>query len=88
MSIEKSIDELIEAGWHVLESDFDEASFEKWKAQAADCVNALLGPNHTYTEYFRDYIREPGQKNLLAATGILSAVREEIGKEASRAKRS
>lgn len=82
MSIEKKIDDLIETGWHVLESDFDQAAFQKWRKQAVDCVNALLGPDHTYSGYFRDDIREAGQKNLLTATGVLFAVREEMTKKA------
>ncbi len=42
MSLEQSVDSLIEAGWHVIDSDFDIAAFTHWRKQALDCVGALM----------------------------------------------
>ena len=44
----KAIDELINAGWEVLESDFDPVAFMKWRRSAYECVVVLLGPDHPY----------------------------------------
>jgi hypothetical protein len=37
-----------------------------------------LGPDHTYTQYFGDYVREAERTNLLAGRGILTAVKEQM----------
>lgn len=76
--LEKPIDDLIEAGWHVLESDFDDAAFHHWKIQAFNCITALLGPDHTYAQHFEDYVKEAEKTRLLAGRGILAAVREQM----------
>lgn len=76
MSIERQIDDLIESGWDVLNSNFDPIVFQNWRNQAADCIVALLGPHHTYTEYFNSFVQFPEPKNLLTGKGILTAARE------------
>lgn len=71
---ERQIDALIEAGWHVLESDFDEAAFLHWRAMAHECLESLLGPHHAYTEHFKYNMRQPGTTILLSGVGVLAAV--------------
>jgi hypothetical protein len=76
MAIEDRIDKLIKAGWGVVESDFDEGAFLNWKVRAADCLSDLVGPDHIYTEYFRDYVRRNVMRDVLTAEGLLMAARE------------
>jgi hypothetical protein len=78
MTVEQRIDNLIEAGWNVLDSDFDRSAFADWRRKALDCVAALLGPSHAYTGYFRDFVDEAETKSLLAGEGILVAAKEQI----------
>lgn len=73
---EQRIDELIRAGWDVLDSDFDETAFLTWRKRAVDCLTDLLGPHHVYTEYFRDYVTRAESANLLTGSGVLIAVKE------------
>jgi len=80
MLIEKKIDDLIKAGWDVLESDFDTAAFRTWKKQVRNCLAALGGPDHTYTRYFEDYVKQAEEMNVLAGAGILAAAKEQIVK--------
>lgn len=70
---EREIDSLIEAGWYVLESDFNEAAFLHWRAMAHECLVSLLGPDHTYTEHFENNMRQPEATILLSGVGILVA---------------
>ena len=72
---EKQIDALIEAGWHVLESNLDEAAFLHWRMRAHDCLNALLGPRHAYTEHFEYHMRQSKAITLLSGVGVLAAAR-------------
>ncbi len=58
MLVDNMIDDLIEAGWYVLESDFDLKALSNWRKEAFECVTALMGPDHTYTQYFKDFVRE------------------------------
>ncbi len=46
MLLEKRIDDLIEAGWEVLTSDFDEKAFLNWRKRAVDCLTDLVGSEH------------------------------------------
>jgi hypothetical protein len=62
----------------VLESDFDETAFQNWRREAFKCLNAILGPKHAYTQYFKEYVHHPQRAELLAGRGILSAAREEV----------
>lgn len=84
MVLEQRIDDLIQAGWHVLDTDFDEKAFQNWKIQAFNCLTALLGPEHTYTQRFKDYVRQSDQKQVMAGGGLLVAAKEEIKKNVLR----
>lgn len=69
------IDALINAGWRVLESDFDEATFTEWRKEAFRCLTVLVGEDHAYTEHFRDCLKErnPASRSLLTEVGLLTA---------------
>lgn len=77
MSVEQRIDDLIEAGWGVLDSDFDPVAFHRWRRRAFDCLTAMLGSDHVYTRHFENFVRLGGKTDLLAAGGILSAAKEQ-----------
>ena len=76
--MEKMIDDLIEAGWEVLNSDFDKLAFMNWRRRALDCITRLAGPDHPYAQYFKSLVEETGQISLLTGTGILVAAKENI----------
>lgn len=75
---EKLIDDLIEAGWYVLDTNFDETAFRNWRERALYCLAGLLGQDHHYTESFRSWVQGHEKNNVLTGGGILSAVKEEI----------
>jgi hypothetical protein len=79
MLSEKRIDDLIEAGWHVLESDFDKDAFQSWRREAFKFLTAMLGPEHAYTRYFEKYVHNYPRAGLLTGGGILSAAKEQMG---------
>lgn len=78
MAIEEPIDDLIEAGWGVLDSDFDPVAFQRWRRRAFDCLRAMVGPDHVYTRHFERFVRQEGEADLLIASGILSAAQEQM----------
>jgi hypothetical protein len=71
MLSEKGIDELIEAGWHVLESDFRETAFQKWRRETLKFLTEMLGPKHMYTRYFQEHLQHLEGAELRTAGGIL-----------------
>ena len=73
MLVEKEIDHLIEAGWRVLRSDFNEVVFGEWRKEALSCLTTLCGSEHAYTEYFRNKIRKAAVGNVLTGVGVLTA---------------
>ncbi len=75
MTIETQLDALIRAGRNVLAADFNEASFREWQRQALVCISAICGPDHTYTEYFRNRVRKAEEQNVLTGLGLLTAAR-------------
>ena len=82
MKVEQRIDELIKAGWGVLESDFDPNAFQNWRVKAFECLRAMFGPDHVYTKYFQHFVEQGDRTNVLAAGGVLVAAKEQMkGKE-------
>ena len=75
MTLEAQIDALIEAGWRVLESNFDEAAFLHWRSRSHECLKVLLGPRHTYTEHFEYNMRQSEATTLLSGVGVLAAAK-------------
>ena len=78
MCVEQGIDDLIEAGWGVLDSDFDPVAFQRWRRRAFECLTAVVGPDHVYTRHFERFVRREGEADLLIASGILSAAKEQM----------
>ena len=81
MKFEDQIDELIKAGWEVLDSDFDPAAFQHWRLKAYECLNAMFGSDHVYTKYFEHFVRQGDRANMLAADGVLSAAKQQVARE-------
>jgi hypothetical protein len=82
MTIEQRIDELIRAGWTVVESDFDPIAFQNWRLKAFECLRAMFGPDHIYTKYFEHFVEQGDRTNVLAAGGVLVAAKEQVKGEA------
>ncbi len=78
MSMESSLDELIKAGWKVLESDFNPAAFRNWQAKAFECLTEMFGPDHIYTKYFEHFAQDGRKKHVLAAGGVLIAAKQQM----------
>ena len=73
MPMNNEIDALIQAGWQVLESDFNEAAFRHWREEALKCLTLLAGADHPYTHHFKGTVLEAKQRNILASLGVLTA---------------
>ena len=56
MSIEQRFDNLIAAGWYVLDSDFDRTALQHWRVQAFHCIDAMLGSDHVTTKHFENLV--------------------------------
>ena len=81
MAIEASIDDLIKAGWNVIDSDFDLVAFLHRRRSAFDCLTDMLGPDHYYSKYFAALLRQGEKAETLAAVGILSAAQQQMAHE-------
>ena len=77
MSFGARIDELIEAGWGVLESDFDPVAFQHWRRRALDCLTAMVGPDHASTRRFQHLVEHGGETPLRVACGAPAALKEQ-----------
>jgi hypothetical protein len=75
MSSIERIDRLIEAGFKIVETDFDAAAVQDWREKALDYLSAELGPEHPYTRRFQRYVG-PERRAVLAGGGVLVAARE------------
>ncbi len=51
-----------------------------WRETCIDCLSRLLGSDHYYTQCFQNLVQRPDRLSVLAAGGILNAVKEEIAK--------
>ena len=70
--------ELISMAQAMLDSGFDLDAFLQWRHLAFLCLFGLVGPLHFYIRRFRQVKNEPSPQNLLAATGILEAAKQQI----------
>lgn len=48
-SLDQQLRNLVEAGWHVIESDFDRGAFLKWRKAAVACLDELMEPDEKNT---------------------------------------
>jgi hypothetical protein len=55
MNSEKRLDDLIEAGWHVIDTEFDARALHFWKKKAYDFLSDFVGPEHAGTQDFKNY---------------------------------
>ena len=74
------LDILIESTWHIINGDPDTMVFPPWREKCLDCLSRLMGSDHYYTKCFQDLVRQADRGSVLAAGGILNAVKEEIAK--------
>ena len=80
MCDERLIQDLIEAGRHVVDTDFDEAAFRAWRERALACVAGLVGPDHHYTQAFRLSVCQQQEKAVPTEEGALPATGEGLVK--------
>jgi len=82
----KRLDDLIEAGWHVVDTEFDAEAFYYWKKKALAFLTDFVGPDHTCTQSFRDSLEQAERFDPFHGPDTLSdavevgALSEEEGK--------
>ena len=69
----KQIDMLIEAGWEVLETDFNEQAFRIWRERVYECISALVGKDHPYSKHFEHNLARTKHTIVLSGVGVLNA---------------
>lgn len=72
------IEDLIQAGWRILNGPGDDQESAQWKARALDCIERLFGPDHIYVSYLRESFGRSGRLSVLSGAGILDAAREQL----------
>jgi hypothetical protein len=73
----KRLDDLIEAGWHVVDTEFDAEALYYWKKKALDFLTDFVGPDHACTQSFRDTIQHTEQFEPLDGIDIFAAARND-----------
>ncbi len=79
MHAEKEFENLIEAGWSVLRSDFTESAFLHWRKRVQEYLSASLGQDHPYAKCFEEWVQPNGQCELLVGVGLLTAAEMSTG---------
>lgn len=74
----KRLDDLIEAGWHVVDTEFDAEALYYWKKKALDFLTDFVGPDHAYTRSFKDCIQQTEQFDPLDGSDILTAATKDL----------
>jgi hypothetical protein len=73
MHADKEFENLIEAGWSVLRSDFTESAFLHWRQRVQEYFSVSLGHDHPYARCFGEWVQTSGQCELLVGVGLLTA---------------
>lgn len=72
------INDLIQVAQKAVQDDIDIGAIYEWKKQTVEYLTYHLGPDHYYTQYFTNYMKEVEQQTLLTGGGLLAAVRETV----------
>lgn len=56
MAFNKSLDDLIEAGWHLIDTDYDEKAYYFWKEKAHEFFSDFVGPDHIFTKDLKNFV--------------------------------
>jgi hypothetical protein len=75
MGWENHFNELIDAAWRVINTDFDEHEFQVWREKALECVTFLVGPEHEHTLRLK---RRASRQNPVSVQGTFRAWRNEV----------
>ncbi len=87
MTSSDCLDNLIECVWRILKRESQETYCLPCREQCLDCLTRLVGPEHYYTQCFRDFGTNSNPLKLLGAVGVLTAAREEVAKRGSDSER-
>ena len=75
---DEAFEALVEAGYQVVETDFDENSFRKWRQKAINCIAALLGAEHPYTRSFSEHVLRRDLNSLFLGRGLVYATKRDV----------
>ncbi|MEJ2717515.1 MAG: hypothetical protein P8182_10305 [Deltaproteobacteria bacterium] len=81
MSLDQRIDALIEAGWYVVESDFDETAVQNWRKRALECLADLSKPFETHAEHLDTYFGKAEESVFLEGPERLHKADRKTGKQ-------
>jgi hypothetical protein len=69
----KRLDDLIEAGWHVVDSEYDAEALCYWKKKVLDFLTDFVGPDHACTQSFRHCVQQTELFDQFDGCEILAA---------------
>ncbi len=78
LSHDEAFEALVEAGYQVVDTDFDEMAFRKWRQKAIDCIAVLLGAEHPYVRSFSEHVRRRDFNSLFLGRGLVSATKRDV----------
>jgi hypothetical protein len=88
MQLEKRIDHVIRAASNHLASDVDREACRTVSKQALNCVEALVGSDHPYTNLLKEAADEGKIKGLSTARGVLWAAKLLVENETDLGRKS
>lgn len=80
MLIDKQIEDLIEDGWNVIESDSDSAALRDWKRKVSDAFKTIVGPDPTHSTFCGSSPQTGGGLSVPARAGLLVATKGHMPK--------
>ncbi len=69
----KRLDDLIEAGWHVVDTEYDAEALYHWKKKVLDFLTDFVGPDHACTQSFKHRIQQTELFDHFDGSEILAA---------------
>ncbi|MDA8408598.1 MAG: hypothetical protein M0T73_17285 [Deltaproteobacteria bacterium] len=75
---DEAFEALVEAGYQVVQTDFDEMAFREWRQKAINCIATLLGAEHPYTRSFSEYVLRRDLNSLFLGRGLVYATKRDV----------
>jgi len=86
MQLEKRIEHIIKTASEHLANDVDQDTCRTVSKQALNCVEALVGEDHPYTNLLKEVADEGKEEGLSTARGVLWAAKLLVENEACLAR--
>ena len=78
LSVDEAFEALIKAAHQVIDTNFDEIAFKKWRHKAIHYIAVLLGAEHPYARSFSEHVQRRDLSSLFLGRGLVYTTKPDV----------